>query len=156
MNDKSRVAFYVSTYLDKEHDIAVKDQFRALHNRLERQDYAFAGYYSDERFIASAERRHGAMQLLKDARDGKIDWVLIYDTPRLALNHDNLVEIVRRLKISAVEVYSCIGAAEPLSVQLADEILIAEQEAIYKQAMKWESYWDAQMDIAAQAQDLSL
>ena len=148
--DKARVAFYASTYLDKEYDIAVTDQFRAHFNSLEHQEYTLAGYYSDERNIASNERRHGVMQLLKDARDGKIDWVLTYNAERLALNHNNLVEIVRRLKLSGVEVYSQIGASEPLSVQLADDIYTAEQEAIYKEAMAWESYWDEQMEIAEQ------
>lgn len=148
--NKSRVAFYASTYLDKAYDIGIKEQFRALYNRLDRQEFELAGYYSDERHVASPERRHGVMQLLKDAHAGKLDWVLSYDADRLALNHDNLVEIVRRLKTSGVDVYSCIGAAEPLRVQLADDILTAEQEAIFKEAMAWESYWDAQMEIAEQ------
>ena len=150
MEDKSRVAFYASTYLDKEHDIAVTDQFRVLHNRIEHDENKLAGYYSDERNIASTERRHGIMQLLKDAHAGKIDWVITYDADRLALNHDNLIEIVRRLKLCGVEVYSLIGAAEPLSAQLAEDIHAAEQEAIYKEAMAWERYWDSHMEIAEQ------
>ncbi len=143
-----RYAFYASKYLDKDFEVPIKEQFRGCYQKLDRHEYEHVGYYSDTRHIASPNRRRGVMNLLRDARAGKFDVLMTNDIERLALNRGNLLEIVRRLKCTGVEVYTCIGNGEPLSQQLADEIYNIEQETIFKAAMEWEKYWDDQMELA--------
>ena len=147
-NDKKRIAFYASYYLDKDHEIALKAQYRVCFNYLARLDYDFAGYYSDTRSIASPAKREGLMKMLRAARDGKLDQILIYEAERLALNPNNLYEIIRRFDALGTQIFTCIGGAAPLSSEFADAIMRAEQEAIFNAAMAWELYWDAQMKLS--------
>lgn len=147
---KDRYAFYASLYLDKENEISLTKQFGFCYRQLDEKDGEFIGYYSDKREIASPNRRSGLMNLLRDAKAGKFEYVLVNDINRLGLNRDNLLEVVRRLKVLSVEVYCCLGQKQPLSVQLAEEIHAAEQEKAFQAAMAWERYWDEQMEVAEQ------
>lgn len=143
-----RIAFYASQYLDKDFEVPIKAQFRGCYTKLGRHEYEHVGYYSDKRHIASPNRRKGVLNLLHDAKEGKFDVVLISDIERMALNRDNLLKIVQRLKLSGVEVYTCIGDGQPLSQHFADEIHMDAQETQFRAEMEWESYWDKQMELA--------
>jgi site-specific DNA recombinase len=146
--DKDKIAFYASLYVDKDFEVPIKEQFEICDSKLSWHDDELAGYYSDERTIASSNPRCGLMRMLRDAKDGKIDSILTTDIDRLALNDKNLVEIVRRLKSSGVEVYTSTDLDQPLSQLLAADIYAVEQEAIFQETMAWERYWDAQMELA--------
>lgn len=141
-----RYAFYACHYIDREGEIPFNRQYRYCYQKLEGEAYEFCGYYSDKRYIASERRRNGLMQLLKDCQDGKFDRVLMNDINRMALNRDNLVEIVRRFQHAGVEIYLNLGKAAPLSIQLADEIRRAEDEEMFLAAQEWEARQDTEFD----------
>ena len=143
-----RYVFYASKYLDKDFEVPIKEQFRGCYQKLSNHEYEHVGYYSDTRTVASPNRRSGVMNLLRDARQNKFDILLTSDIERLALNRQNLLEIVRRLSAAGVEVYTYIGDGQPLSQQFAHEIYMAEEEAIFRASQEWEQYWDAQMELA--------
>lgn len=137
-----RYAFYACTYLDKENELPSNRQYRYCYQKLEGTQYEFAGYFSDKRYMASDRRRFGLLKMMKAAEEGQFNKILMNDINRMALNHDNLIEIVRRFKHVGVEVYTNLGKAAPLSWQLAEEIRLAEEEEVYLAAQEWEAQQD--------------
>lgn len=137
-----RYAFYACTYLDKENELPSNRQYRYCYQRLEGTEFEFAGYFSDKRYMASDRRRFGLLKMMKAAEEGQFNKILMNDINRMALNRDNLVEIVRRFKHVGVEVYTNLGKAAPLSWQLAEEIRLAEEDEVYLAAQEWEARED--------------
>lgn len=143
-----RVAFYACHYSDKKFDVPVKEQFRACHVKLEQNHQQYeASYYSDKRFIGSPVRRSGLLNLLRDVREGKIDFIITNKIDRLALNKGNLLAIAQRLKLAGIEAYTCIGNGKTLTQYLEADIVAAEKESAHRLATEWEKRMDAQMDL---------
>ena len=141
-----RVAFYACLYKDKFFEVSINDQFRACHLKLKEHEY-HASYYVDQRLIGSPAPRDGLMKLLRDAKQGKIDFIITNKMNRLALNKGNLLGIAQRLKRADVEVYNCIGNGKTLGQHLEAEITAAEKESFHRMAMEWEKRMDEQIEL---------
>ena len=71
-----------------------------------RDDWEFAGIYSDEGISAtSTKHREGFQQMVSDALEGKIDLVLTKSVSRFARNTVDSLSTIRQLKEHGTEVY---------------------------------------------------
>jgi len=104
---KLKVAAYARVSTGKDamlHSLSaqVSHYSKLIQNRM---DWEYVGVYSDEGISGTSESRAGFQNLLKDARDGKIDLVLTKSISRFARNTVILLEVIRELKQLGVAVY---------------------------------------------------
>ena len=84
-----------------------------------RDDWEFAGIYSDEGISAtSTKHREGFQKMVSDALEGKIDLVLTKSVSRFARNTVDSFSTIRQLKEHGTEVYFCIW--RPTTVGFAE------------------------------------
>ena len=71
-----------------------------------RDDWEFAGMYSDEGITATnTKKRDGFNQMVEDALAGKIDLIITKSVSRFARNTVDSLTTVRELKEKGVEIY---------------------------------------------------
>lgn len=71
-----------------------------------RDDWEFAGLYSDEGISATnTRRRDGFNRMVADALDGKIDLIITKSVSRFARNTVDLLSAIRKLKENNIECY---------------------------------------------------
>ena len=85
---KRKVAAYcrVSTLLEEQEDSFEFQKIYYMDVILSREDWEFAGIYSDEKSGTKAENRKGFQQLIKDALAGNIDYILCKSVSRFSRN----------------------------------------------------------------------
>lgn len=72
----------------------------------ENSDYEFAGIYFDEGVTGTrVDKRDGLLLMLKDAKDGKINFILTKSISRFARNISECLEMVRKLLSLGVGIY---------------------------------------------------
>lgn len=105
---KRRVAAYarVSTDLDDQKN-SFNAQLEEYESRIEKNpDWEFVGLYSDEGISGtSIKKRIGFTKMIDDAKNGKIDLILIKSISRFARNTVDCIATVRELRKANVEVY---------------------------------------------------
>lgn len=95
-------------------------------------EWIFSGIYSDHGISGtSKDKRKGLLQMLEDARAGKIDLILTKSISRLARNTVDLLEITREMKSLGVEIFF---EKENLSNLTADGELMLTLLASFAQA----------------------
>lgn len=67
--------------------------------------WIYVGVYSDEARTGTREDRPGFQRLLQDCKAGKIDLVIVKSISRFARNTVTLLETVRKLRQSGVDVF---------------------------------------------------
>ena len=80
---KKRVAAYcrVSTLLEEQED-SIETQSNYYQSYIaSHDDWDFAGIYSDEKSGLDAEKRKGFQQMIKDALEGRVDYILVKNVP---------------------------------------------------------------------------
>lgn len=105
---KRRVAGYarVSTDLE-EQATSYETQMTYYRNYIEsREDWEFAGMYSDEGITATnTKKRTGCNLMIEDAISGKIDLIITKSVSRFARNTVDSLTTIRKLKEKGIEVY---------------------------------------------------
>lgn len=104
---KKRVAAYcrTSTDLDNQEDsyemqMAYYTSFIEAH-----EEWEFAGIYADEKSGTKAENRPGFQKLIRDALDGKVDYILVKSISRFSRNIVDAQSYVKLLHGNGVDVH---------------------------------------------------
>ena len=104
---KKRVAAYcrTSTDLDNQEDsyemqMAYYSSFIEVH-----EEWEFAGIYADEKSGTKAENRPGFQKLIRDALDGKVDYILVKSISRFSRNIVDAQGYVKMLHGNGVDVH---------------------------------------------------
>ena len=103
---KKRVAAYcrVSTLLEEQED-SFETQVSYYKSFIEANDeWEFAGIYSDEKSGTKAENRAGFQKLIRDALDGKVDYILCKSISRFSRNIVDCQHYVKLLHGNGVDV----------------------------------------------------
>ena len=103
---KKRVAAYcrVSTLLEEQED-SFETQVSYYKAFIEANDeWEFAGIYSDEKSGTKAENRPGFQKLIRDALDGKVDYILCKSISRFSRNIVDCQKYVKLLHGNGVDV----------------------------------------------------
>ena len=103
---KKRVAAYcrVSTLLEEQED-SFETQVSYYKAFIEANDeWEFAGIYSDEKSGTKAENRPGFQKLVRDALDGKVDYILCKSISRFSRNIVDCQKYVKLLHGNGVDV----------------------------------------------------
>lgn len=103
---KKRVAAYcrVSTMLDSQED-SFETQVNYYRTFIQsHQDWEFAGIYSDEKSGIKAENRPGFQNLIYNALEGKVDYILVKSISRFSRNIVDCHRYVQLLHGNGVEV----------------------------------------------------
>ena len=103
-----RVAAYCRVSTDsEEQSTSFNNQIEEWTKRiLENPDYQLVKVYADEGISGtSAKGRNGFNQMIKDAKAGKIDLILVKSISRFARNTVLTIQTIRELKEIGVEVY---------------------------------------------------
>lgn len=107
-NKHRRVAAYARVSTDMEEQASSYEaQINYYTSHIKsREDWIFAGMYSDEGISrTSIKRREGFQHMITDALAGKIDLILTKSVSRFARNTVDSLTAVRQLKDAGVEVY---------------------------------------------------
>jgi len=68
-------------------------------------DWIYSGVYADEALSGTKDERPNFQRMIADAKEGKIDIILVKSVSRFARNTVTLLEATRELKESGVDVY---------------------------------------------------
>ena len=105
---KRRVAAYARVSTEQEEQqTSYEAQIDYYTNYISgREDWEFAGMYSDEGISATnTKKRVGFQTMVTDALDGKIDLIVTKSVSRFARNTVDSLTTVRQLKEKGVEIY---------------------------------------------------
>ena len=103
-----RVAAYCRVSTDMEsQELSLEVQMDAFNRTIsEHPGWKLAGIYKDKGLTGtSAKKRPGFLQMIKDAEDGKIDYILTKSISRFARNTVDLLHYTRHLKEIGVGVF---------------------------------------------------
>ena len=104
---KKRVAAYcrVSTLLEEQED-SIETQSNYYQSYIaSHEDWDFAGIYSDEKSGLDAEKRKGFQQMIKDALEGRVDYILVKSVSRFSRNVVDCQKYLNLLHGNGVDVY---------------------------------------------------
>ena len=108
-----KVAAYcrVSTELDDQQNSLAnqKEYFKTFIKQKEAFDWEFAGIYADEGISGtSMNKREAFLQMIEDAKNGKMDLILTKEVSRFARNTVDALIVIRTLKTYGVGVFFII------------------------------------------------
>lgn len=101
----TRVALYVRHSYENKNESSVEDQYSICCEYAEQQHWSVAGTYRDH---ASTESkmivRPGIKALLRDAQEGKFDWVLTETLDRMSRNQFDMMTVFKDLRCAGVAI----------------------------------------------------
>lgn len=98
--NRLRVAAYARVSTDSSEQLTSLEAQKTYYENLIRlnPEWEYAGLYYDEGITGTkTDKRDGLLRLLRDCRNGKIDYILVKSISRLARNTVDTLEIVREL-----------------------------------------------------------
>lgn len=109
--NKSRVRKKVCAYVRVSTDSEVQED--SLDNQkkhyadyiLGNPEWEFAGIYSDQGISGFKEKRPAFQRMIQDARDGKIDLIIVKSVSRFARNTETVLKFSRELKSMGVGIF---------------------------------------------------
>ena len=105
---KRRVAAYARVSTDEDEQLnSYENQINYYTRYIQsRPEWEFVGLYSDEGISGlNTKKRDGFRQMVEDALNGKIDWILTKAISRIARNTVDTLVTIRQQKEKGVEVY---------------------------------------------------
>ena len=81
-----------------------------------KQEWEFVGLYIDNGISGFQNKRPGFQAMLKDARAGKLDFILVKSVSRFARNTETLLKATRELKSLGIGVYFELQKINTLTV----------------------------------------
>jgi len=151
---KTRVAAYARVSSGKDamlHSLVSQvNQYKKLIK--ENNEWQFAGVYADSALTGTKDERKEFQRLIKDCRAGKIDMIITKSISRFARNTVTLLETVRELDSSNIDVFfeeqnihSISGEGEMILTFLAT--FAQEESRSVSENMKWRIKKDFQQGI---------
>lgn len=107
MQERKKVCAYVrvSTDSDEQED-SYENQMHYYKDKIESNpEWEFVGIYSDLGISGYKEKRPGFLNMIKDARDGRVDLILVKSISRFARNTETVLKYSRELKRLGVGIY---------------------------------------------------
>lgn len=107
IKQKIRVCAYCRVSTDaEEQENSLKNQMTHYEELIKsNESYEFVGVYSDFGISGFKESRPGFNQMVKDAKDGKIDLIITKSVSRLARNTVTVLKVARELKEQGVGIF---------------------------------------------------
>ncbi|MBR1658547.1 MAG: recombinase family protein [Synergistaceae bacterium] len=141
---KKRVAAYcrVSTLLEEQED-SIETQSNYYQSYIaSHDDWDFAGIYSDEKSGLDAEKRKGFQQMIKDALEGRVDYILVKSVSRFSRNVVDCQKYLNLLHGNGVDVYfekENINTADPSSSMLLSimSVFAQNESKSISENVKW-------------------
>ena len=141
---KKRVAAYcrVSTLLEEQED-SIETQSNYYQSYIaSHEDWDFAGIYSDEKSGLDAEKRKGFQQMIKDALEGRVDYILVKSVSRFSRNVVDCQKYLNLLHGNGVDVYfekENINTADPSSSMLLSimSVFAQNESKSISENVKW-------------------
>lgn len=93
---------------------AQMDHFQTL--ITSKQEWEFVGLYVDNGISGFQNKRPGFQAMMKDARAGKLDFILVKSVSRFARNTETLLKVTRELKSLGIGVYFELQKINTLTV----------------------------------------
>ena len=105
--ERKKVCAYVRVSTDSaEQEDSYDNQMRYYKDKIESNpDWEFVGIYSDLGISGYKEKRPGFLNMIKDARNGGIDLILVKSVSRFARNTETVLKYSRELKRIGVGIY---------------------------------------------------
>ncbi|MGW7916163.1 cassette chromosome recombinase CcrB [Staphylococcus xylosus] len=105
---QKRVGIYVrvSTEMQSTEGYSIDGQINQIREYCDFNNFAVVDVYADRGISGKSMNRPELQRLLKDAKEGQIDSVMVYKTNRLARNTSDLLKIVEDLHRQNVEFFS--------------------------------------------------
>lgn len=104
---KKRVCAYVrvSTDSDEQEDSLINQTAYFRQFITSNPEWEFAGIYADQGITGYSERRPEFQRMLADARDGKIDMIIVKSVSRFARNTETVLKVSREMKELGVAIF---------------------------------------------------
>ena len=104
---RKRVAAYARVSSDKDAQLHSLSAQVSYYNSYigSREDWEFAGVYTDEALTGTKDNRPEFQRMLTDCRDGKIDMIITKSITRFARNTVTLLATIRELRDLGIDVY---------------------------------------------------
>ncbi|MGW8038361.1 cassette chromosome recombinase CcrB [Staphylococcus xylosus] len=104
---RKRVGGYIRVSTEMQTDgYSPKSQINQIKEYCQFHGYEVIDIYADEGISGKSMNRPGLQRMIKDAKEGKLDCVMVYKTNRLARNTSDLLTIVENLHRQNVEFFS--------------------------------------------------
>ena len=141
---KKRVAAYcrTSTDLDSQEESYEMQQEYYSAYIAGHEEWEFAGIYADEKSGTKAENRPGFQRLIRDALDGKVDYILVKSLSRFSRNIVDAQSYIKLLHGNGVDIHfdkENLDTADPsCSMMLSFLSAIAQDESrSISENVKW-------------------
>lgn len=104
---KKRIGLYTRVSTEMQTDgYSIQGQLNQLKKYCQFQGYKVVDEYTDRGISGKTTQRPELQRMLKDAKEDKLDCIMVYKTNRLARNTSDLLSIVERLYKLNVEFFS--------------------------------------------------
>lgn len=104
---KKRIGLYARVSTEMQTDgYSIHGQLNQLTEYCQFQGYEVVDEYTDRGISGKTTQRPELQRMLKDAKEGKLDGIMVYNTTRLARNTSDLLNIVEELYEINVEFFS--------------------------------------------------
>jgi len=114
-----KVAIYARYSSELQNARSIDDQFRICRERSEREGWTIYECYSDYALSGSTLIRPGLQQMLQDARDEKLDLILVESLDRLSRDQADIATVFKHMQFAGVEIITlCEGRVGVLDIAL--------------------------------------
>ena len=100
----TRIATYARFSSDKQRDASIEDQTRNCRTHAKRHDWEVELHFEDRAISGASKDRPGFQAMLKAARDGKFDVLLVDDLSRFSRDDIETKTIIRRFKYQGLRI----------------------------------------------------
>ena len=105
--ERIRAVIYARFSCDKQRDASIDDQVQACTEYCERRGYEVVGVYPDYAISGRSDDRPQFLRMVKDARRGSFDVVVVWKIDRFARNMMDQYHYEREMRQSGVVLESC-------------------------------------------------
>ena len=105
--ERIRAVIYARFSCDKQRDASIDDQVQACTEYCERRGYEVVGVYPDYAISGRSDDRPQFLRMMKDARRGSFDVVVVWKIDRFARNMMDQYHYEREMRQSGVVLESC-------------------------------------------------
>jgi len=116
---KTKVAIYARYSSDLQNVRSIEDQIRVCRERSDREGWTIYECYTDYALSGATIARAGLQQMLRDARDGKVDIILVESLDRLSRDQADIATIFKHMQFAGVDIVTlCEGRVGVLDIGL--------------------------------------
>ena len=103
-----KAVIYARYSSHSQRDESIEGQLRECHEYAIKNDYIILEEYCDKAMTGKNDNRAGFQKMIKDAKNNKFNYVLVYKLDRFARNRYDSAVYKRELKKNGVLVYSVL------------------------------------------------